>query len=76
VVIWASLPEKEEGEVPQNKAAIGPRTKRFRSDSNRTEMISEYLTETILSMLECDVDETVPNKLKRFSREVVEVLQS
>lgn len=35
----------------------------------------EYLTGTILSMLECDVDETVPNNLKRFSREVVEVLQ-
>jgi hypothetical protein len=40
------------------------------------QMISEYLTGTILSMLEFDVDETVPNKLKRFSREVVEVLQS
>ena len=40
--------------------------------------ISEYLTETILSMLECDIDETVLNKLKeRFSREaVVEVNQS
>lgn len=35
----------------------------------------EYLTGTILSMLESDVDETVPNNLKRFSREVVEVLQ-
>jgi hypothetical protein len=40
------------------------------------QMISEYLTGTILSMLEFDVDETVPNKLKRFSSEVVEVLQS
>lgn len=40
------------------------------------QMISEYLTGTILSMLKFDVDETVPNKLKRFSREVVEVLQS
>ncbi len=34
--------------------------------------ISEYLTGTILSMMECDIDETVPNKLKeRFSREAV-----
>ncbi|MGI8832650.1 MAG: hypothetical protein ACR2IS_08440 [Nitrososphaeraceae archaeon] len=39
--------------------------------------LSEYITETILSMLECDVEETVPNKLKeRFSREAVEVSQS
>lgn len=39
--------------------------------------ISEYITETLLSMLECDVDETVPNKLKeRFGRDAVEVSQS
>lgn len=39
--------------------------------------ISEYITDTLLSMMECDVDETVPNKLKeRFSREAVEVSQS
>ena len=66
MVVWASLPEKEEGEVPQNKAAIGLRTKRFRSDSNRTEMISEYLTGTILSMLECDVERNVTKQTEEI----------
>lgn len=38
--------------------------------------IAEYITDSLLSMMECDIDETVPNKLKeRFSREPVEVCQ-
>jgi hypothetical protein len=38
--------------------------------------IAEYITDTLLSMIECDIDETVPNKLKeRFSREPLEVCQ-
>ena len=39
--------------------------------------IAEYITDSLLSMMECDIDETVTRKLKeRFSREPVEVLQS
>jgi len=38
--------------------------------------IAEYITDTLLSMLECDIEETVTRKLKeRFSREPVEVFQ-
>jgi hypothetical protein len=38
--------------------------------------MAEYITDTLLSMMECDIDETVTRKLKeRFSREPVEVLQ-
>jgi hypothetical protein len=38
--------------------------------------IAEYITDTLLSMMECDIEETVTRKLKeRFSREPVEVLQ-
>jgi hypothetical protein len=38
--------------------------------------IAEYITDSLLSMIECDIEETVPNKLKeRFSREPVEVYQ-
>ncbi len=38
--------------------------------------IAEYITDTLLSMMECDIDETVTRKLKeRFSREPVEVCQ-
>ena len=40
--------------------------------------MAEYITDSLLSMMECDIDETIPNKLKeRFSREAaVEVSQS
>lgn len=39
--------------------------------------IAEYITDTLLSMMECDIEETVTRKLKeRFSREPVEVCQS
>ena len=39
--------------------------------------IAEYITDSLLSMMECDIDETVTRKLKeRFSREPVEVFQS
>ena len=39
--------------------------------------VVEYITDSLLSMMECDIDETVPNKLKeRFSREPLEVFQS
>jgi hypothetical protein len=38
--------------------------------------ISEYITDSLLSMMECDIEETVTRKLKeRFSREPVEVFQ-
>ena len=38
--------------------------------------IAEYITDSLLSMMECDIDETVPHKLKeRFTREPVEVFQ-
>jgi hypothetical protein len=38
--------------------------------------IAEYITDTLLSMMECDIEETVTRKLKeRFSREPVEVCQ-
>jgi hypothetical protein len=38
--------------------------------------IAEYITDSLLSMMECDIKETVTRKLKeRFSREPVEVLQ-
>jgi hypothetical protein len=38
--------------------------------------IAEYITDTLLSMMECDIEETVTRKLKdRFSREPVEVYQ-
>lgn len=39
--------------------------------------IAEYITDSLLSMMECDIDETVTRKLKeRFSREPAEVFQS
>jgi hypothetical protein len=39
--------------------------------------IAEYITDSLLSMMECDIEETVTRKLKeRFSREPVEVLHS
>ena len=38
--------------------------------------MAEYITDSLLSMMECDIDETVTRKLKeRFSREPVEVCQ-
>ena len=38
--------------------------------------ISEYITDSLLSMMECDIEETVTRKLEeRFSREPVEVYQ-
>jgi hypothetical protein len=38
--------------------------------------VAEYITDSLLSMLECDIEETVTRKLKeRFSREPVEVYQ-
>jgi hypothetical protein len=38
--------------------------------------MAEYITDSLLSMMECDIEETVPNKLKeRFSREPAEVYQ-
>jgi hypothetical protein len=38
--------------------------------------IADYITDTLLSMMECDIEETVTRKLKeRFSREPVEVCQ-
>jgi hypothetical protein len=38
--------------------------------------IAEYITDTLLSMMECDIEETITRKLKeRFSREPVEVCQ-
>ncbi len=38
--------------------------------------IAEYITDSLLSMMECDIEETVTRKLKeRFSREPVEVFQ-
>jgi hypothetical protein len=38
--------------------------------------IAEYITDALLSMVECDIEETVTRKLKeRFSREPVEVYQ-
>ena len=38
--------------------------------------IAEYITDSLLSMMECDIDETVTRKLKeRFTREPVEVCQ-
>jgi hypothetical protein len=38
--------------------------------------IAEYITDSLLSMMECDIEETVTRKLKeRFSREPVEVYQ-
>jgi hypothetical protein len=38
--------------------------------------IVDYITDTLLSMMECDIEETVTRKLKeRFSRESVEVCQ-
>jgi hypothetical protein len=38
--------------------------------------IAEYITDSLLSMMECDIEETVTRKLKeRFSREPVEVCQ-
>jgi Fe2+ or Zn2+ uptake regulation protein len=42
------------------------------------QMIAEYITDSLLSMMECDIDETVTHKLKeRFAREpMMEVLQS
>jgi hypothetical protein len=39
--------------------------------------IAEYITDSLLLMMECDIEETVTRKLKeRFSREPVEVLHS
>jgi hypothetical protein len=39
--------------------------------------IAEYVTDSLLSMMECDIEETVTHRLKeRFSQEPVEVLQS
>jgi hypothetical protein len=39
--------------------------------------MTEYITDSLLSMMECDIDETVTRKLKeRFTREPVEVCQS
>ena len=39
--------------------------------------MAEYITDSLLSMMDCDIDETVTCKLKeRFSREPVEVCQS
>jgi hypothetical protein len=40
--------------------------------------MAEYITDSLLSMMECDIDETVTRKLKeRFTREpMLEVLQS
>ena len=40
--------------------------------------IVEYITDSLLSMMECDIDDTVTHKLKeRFTREpMMEVLQS
>ena len=39
--------------------------------------IAEYINDSLLSMMECDIDETVTRKLKeRFSREPLEVLRS
>jgi hypothetical protein len=38
--------------------------------------IAGYITDSLLSMMECDIEETVTRKLKeRFSREPVEVSQ-
>ena len=40
------------------------------------QMIAEYITDSLLSMMECDIEETVTLKLKEtFSREPVEVYQ-
>jgi hypothetical protein len=48
------------------------RTERIFLTNNQT--TAEYITDTLLSMMECDIDETVTRKLKeRFSRELVEV---
>ena len=39
--------------------------------------VAEYIIDSLLSMMECDIDETVTRKLKeRFSREPAEVFQS
>ena len=39
--------------------------------------IAGYITDSLLSMMECDIEETVTRRLKeRFTREPVEVLQS
>jgi hypothetical protein len=39
--------------------------------------IAEYITDSLLSMMECDIDETVTRRLKeRFIREPLEVCQS
>lgn len=39
--------------------------------------VAEYITDSLLSMMECDLEETVNRKLKeRFTREPVEVIQS
>jgi hypothetical protein len=38
--------------------------------------IGEYITDTLLSMMKCDIEETITRKLKeRFGREPVEVFQ-
>ena len=38
--------------------------------------VAEYITDSLLSMMECDIDETVTRRLKeRFTREPVEVCQ-
>lgn len=38
---------------------------------------AEYITDSLLSMMECDIEETVTRKLKeRFTREPVEVNHS
>jgi hypothetical protein len=38
--------------------------------------VAEYITDTLLSMMECDIEETVTRKMKeRFNREPVEVFQ-
>jgi hypothetical protein len=38
--------------------------------------IAEYITDSLLSMMECDIEEAVTRELKeRFNREPVEVLQ-
>ena len=38
---------------------------------------AEYITDSLLSMMECDIDETLTSKLKeRFTREPLEVCQS
>jgi hypothetical protein len=37
--------------------------------------IAEYITDTLLSMIECDIEETARKLKERFSQEPVEVFQ-